>query len=44
MTRWRGRVGPGAMEEVLKASVAVALETKTVKRSSLERVTVDTIA
>ncbi len=44
MTRWRGRVGPEAMEEVLKASVAVALETKTVKRSSLERVTVDTIA
>jgi IS5 family transposase len=42
MTRWRGRVGPEAMEEVLKASVAVALETKTVKRSSLERVTVDT--
>ncbi len=44
MTRWRRRVGPEAMEEVLKATVAVALETKTVKRSSLERVTVDTIA
>lgn len=42
MTRWRGRVGPGAMEEVLKASVAVALETKTVKPSSLERVSIDT--
>ena len=30
------------MDEVLKATVAVALETKTVKPSSLERVTVDT--
>lgn len=42
MTRWRGRVGPEAMEEVLKASVVVALKTKTVKPSSLERVTIDT--
>jgi len=42
MTRWRKRVGPDAMDEVLKATVAVALETKTVKPSSLERVTVDT--
>jgi IS5 family transposase len=42
MTRWRKRVGPETMEEVLKATVAVALETKTVKPSSLERVTVDT--
>jgi IS5 family transposase len=42
MTRWRKRVGPDALEEVLKATVAVALETGTVKPSSLERVTVDT--
>ena len=42
MTRWRKRVGPEALEEVLKATVAVALETGTVKPSSLERVTVDT--
>ncbi len=42
MTRWRGRVGPEEMERVLKATVEVALESKTVKPSSLERVTVDT--
>jgi len=42
MTRWRKRVGPEALEEVLKATVAVALETGTVKPTSLERVTVDT--
>jgi len=27
MTRWRKRVGPDTLEEVLKATVAVALET-----------------
>ncbi len=42
MTRWRKRIGPDTLEEVLKATVAVALETETVKASSLERVTVDT--
>ena len=42
MTRWRQRVGPDALEEVLKATLAMALETGTVKPSSLERVTVDT--
>ncbi len=42
MTRWRKRVGPEALEEVLKATVAIALETGTVKPTSLERVTVDT--
>lgn len=42
MTRWRKRVGPEALEEVLKATVVVALETGTVKPSSLERVTIDT--
>ncbi len=42
MTRWRKRIGPDALEDVLKATVAVALETGTVKPSSLERVTVDT--
>jgi IS5 family transposase len=42
MTRWRKRVGPEAMEQLLKATVELALETKTIKPSSLERVTVDT--
>jgi IS5 family transposase len=42
MTRWRKRIGPEAMEKVLQATIEVALETKTVKPSSLERVTVDT--
>ena len=42
MTRWRKRVGPDTLEEILKATVAVALETETIKPSSLERVTVDT--
>ncbi len=42
MTRWRQRIGPEAMEQVLKATVQLALETKTIKPSSLERVTVDT--
>lgn len=42
MTRWRKRIGPEAMERVLQATVEVALESKTVKPSSLERVTVDT--
>lgn len=42
MTRWRKRIGPEAMERVLQATVEVALEIKTVKPSSLERVTVDT--
>ena len=42
MTRWRRRVGAEAMEEVLRATVAVALQSKTVKPASLERVTVDT--
>ncbi len=42
MTRWRKRIGPEAMEKVLQATIEVALETKTVKPSSLERVTIDT--
>ena len=42
MTRWRQRIGPEAMERVLQATVEVALESKTVKPSSLERVPVDT--
>lgn len=42
MTRWRKRIGPQDMEQVLKATIEVALETGTVKPSSLERVTVDT--
>ncbi len=42
MTRWRRRVGSEAMAEVLRATIAVALQSKTVKPASLERVTVDT--
>ncbi len=42
MTRWRKRIGPEEMERVLKATVEMALDSGTVKPSSLERVTVDT--
>jgi IS5 family transposase len=42
MTRWRKRIGPDGMEEVLKATIEAAVETGTVKPSSLERVSVDT--
>ncbi len=42
MTRWRQRIGPEAMEALLKATVVAALDTDTIKPSSLERVTVDT--
>ncbi len=42
MTRWRKRIGPEAMDRVLKATVEMALTSGTVKPSSLERVTVDT--
>ena len=42
MTRWRKRVGPEGLEQMLKASVEVALETGTAKPGSLERITVDT--
>jgi len=42
MTRWRKRIGPAGLEEMLKASVGVALDTGVAKPSSLERVSVDT--
>jgi IS5 family transposase len=42
MTRWRQRIGPAGLEEMLKASVAVALDTGVARPSSLERVSVDT--
>jgi IS5 family transposase len=42
MTRWRKRIGPEGLEEMLKASVWVALDTGVAKPSSLERVSVDT--
>jgi hypothetical protein len=42
MTRWRKPIGPDTLEEISKATVAIALETEMVKPSSLERVTVDT--
>jgi transposase, IS5 family len=42
MTRWRKRIGPAGLEEMLKASVGVALDAGVAKPSSLERVSVDT--
>ncbi|ESY64914.1 transposase IS4 [Mesorhizobium sp. LNHC252B00] len=42
MTRWRKRIGPEGLEEMLKASVEVALDTGTAKPNSLERITIDT--
>ena len=42
MTRWRKRIGPEGMEQVLKATIEAAVDTGTVKPSSLERVSVDT--
>jgi transposase, IS5 family len=42
MTRWRQRIGPTGLEEMLKASVGVALDTGVAKPSSLARVSVDT--
>jgi transposase, IS5 family len=42
MTRWRKRIGPEGLEEMLKASVGVALDTGVAKPGSLERVSVDT--
>lgn len=42
MTRWRKRIGPDGLSEMLKASVDAALDTGTAKPSSLERITVDT--
>ena len=42
MTRWRQRIGPAGLEEMLKASVGVALDAGVAKPSSLERVSVDT--
>lgn len=42
MTRWRKRIGPTGLEEMLKASVVIALDTGVAKPGSLERVSVDT--
>ena len=42
MTRWRKRIGPEGMGQVLKATIEVALEAGAAKASSLERVSVDT--
>ena len=42
MTRWRKRIGSEGLEEMLKVSEEVVLDTGTAKRSSLERISVDT--
>jgi transposase, IS5 family len=42
LTRWRERIGPAGMELLLAATVKAAVASGTAKRSSLERVTVDT--
>ena len=42
MTRWRKRIGPAGLQDMLKASVDAALDTGTAKPGSLERITVDT--
>ena len=42
MTRWRKRIGPEGLTQMLKVSVDAALDTGTAKPSSLERITVDT--
>ena len=42
MTRWRKRIGPEGLQDMLKASVDAALDTGTAKAGSLERITVDT--
>jgi len=42
MTRWRKRIGPEGMEKLLAATVGVAIESGTIKKSSLERISVDT--
>lgn len=42
LTRWRERLGPAGMEELLKATVEAALAAGVVKPRSLERLSVDT--
>jgi IS5 family transposase len=42
LTRWRQRLGPEGLEKVLKVSIGVAVKTKTVTASELEKAIVDT--
>ncbi|MCR5940300.1 IS5 family transposase [Ochrobactrum sp. XJ1] len=42
MTRWRKRIGPDGLQDMLKASVEAALKTGTARPTSLERINVDT--
>lgn len=42
LTRWRQRLGKDLLEKVLKETIQVALQTKTVKKQSLKKVISDT--
>ncbi len=42
MSRFRRRIGESGCEKILQVSVAAGLESKTIKRTDLKRVTVDT--
>uniref|UniRef100_A0A1S7LHT2 Transposase n=1 Tax=Magnetococcus massalia (strain MO-1) TaxID=451514 RepID=A0A1S7LHT2_MAGMO len=42
LSRWRKRIGEEGLEYLLKDTIWLGLETKVVKKSSLERVSVDT--
>lgn len=44
MSRWRGRIGAGKLEELLAETLAAARRAKAVDTGKLERVTVDTTA
>lgn len=44
MTRWRGRIGQGKLEELLAETLAAAQRAKAVDAGKFERITIDTTA